>query len=399
VLSPGDASLHRLRGQMREWGADFRDRALELDRDPRTIQRCLDLPAVRFLATMGVPRRYRRPDLIDGHAFDGATAVERAVVMEELARADVGMLVAAPGPLLAGVLVQVTGDERQREWFYERVLDRPLWTCFALTEPDHGSDAASLRTSLTRRPDGGAVLRGAKRYVGNAVRAQVAAVFGRTGASMLGIGAALVETSTPGFHAEVIDTIGLRGACLSAVRLDDVEVPAGMVLGQHLSPSRRGVWAFTRTFNLLRPGVAAIALGIARGAYEYLLASRRSWTRGEQHHLDRLRRDLDGTRALVLSAAEAVDAEPGEGHLASAAKLRAVRLAEHATDLACALLGPGARLDHPLLDKMVRDARGMEFVEGTSNMQRLTIFHSVLAGRLDRSLSIRRSRAAAPSRR
>jgi alkylation response protein AidB-like acyl-CoA dehydrogenase len=385
VLSLGDPRLHRLRTQLREWGEDFREWALELDRDPEVIRRHLGLPAVRFLATMGIPRDYRRPEPIGGHVFDGATALERVVVLEELACADVGMLVASPGPLLAGVLVQVAADERQKEWFYRRMLAEPLWTCFALTEPDHGSDAASMQTSLTREPDGGAVLRGVKRYVGNAGRARLAVVFGRTGSSMLGINAVLIDTATPGFRAEVIDTLGLRGARVSAVHLDGVRVPPGALLGQHLSPSRRGMWAFTQTFNLLRPGVAAIALGIARAAHEYLLTHRRSLRRGEEHDVDLLGRHIDGTRALVHRAAAAVDARPADGYLASASKLRAVRLAEHATELACALLGPGARFEHPLLDKMVRDARGMEFLEGTSNMQRLTVFHSVLAGRLDRA--------------
>jgi alkylation response protein AidB-like acyl-CoA dehydrogenase len=385
VVSVVDQRLTHLRDQVREWAADFRDHALELDRDPEAIRRYLSLPAVRFLATMGVPRRYRRPDPIDGHVFDGSTALERVIVLEELACGDVGMLVASPGPLLAGVLVQVTGDERQREWFYERMLARPLWTCFALTEPERGSDATNLSTSLTKTADGGVVVRGAKRYVGNAARAQVGVVFGRTGTSMFSIGAVLLETATPGFRAEVIDTVGLRAGCLSAVHLDFVQVPAAQVLGRHLSPSRRGMWAFNQTFNLLRPGVAAIGLGAARAAHEYILANRRSLSRGRDHDVDRLGRRIDATRALVHQAAAAADAEPTEGHLASAAKLRAVQVAEHATDLACALLGPGARLDHPLLDKLVRDVRGMEFVEGTSNMQRLNLFQSTLAGKLDRA--------------
>jgi alkylation response protein AidB-like acyl-CoA dehydrogenase len=385
VVSLVDQRLSRLRDQMREWGADFRERALELDRDPEAIRRYLALPAVRFLATMGIPARYRRPDPIDGYLFDGATALERVVVLEELASADVGMLVAAPGPLLAGVLVQVAGDQRQKDWFYQRMLAEPLWTCFALTEPEHGSDATSLQTSLTKTPDGDVVVQGVKRYVGNAARAALGVVFGRSGGSPLGIGAVLLDTSTPGFRAEVIDTIGLRGACISAIHLDSVHVPGERVLCRHLSPSRRGVWAFTQTFNLLRPGVAAIALGIARAAHEYIMTHRRFLVRSDSHEVDRLGCHIDATRALVHQAAAAVDARPTEGGLASAAKLRAVQLAERATGLAAAMLGPGARLDHPLLDKLVRDARGMEFVEGTSNMQKLVVFQSTLVGELDRS--------------
>jgi alkylation response protein AidB-like acyl-CoA dehydrogenase len=381
VLTLDDGRLGRLRDQVREWAPDFRALAMEVDRDPEAIRAHLDLPGVRFLTTMGVPRRYRAPEPIGGEIFDGTSASERVVVMEELACGDAGVLVAAPGPLLAGVLLQVLGDESQQDWFHQRMLKSPHWTCFALTEPARGSDAGFLETTLTRETTGDAVLTGAKRYVGNAVRAQLAVVFGRTGASPLGITAAMLDTSAPGFRATAIETIGLRGARLSAVTLDNVGVAAEHLLGRHLSPSRRGMWAFTRTFNLLRPSVAAIGLGIARGAYEYMLAHRRRVTNDERHDLDRIGRAIDGVRVLTQRAAQAVDAQPGDGQLASAAKFRAARLAEQVTQRATAFFGPGARLEHPLLDKAVRDARGMEFIEGTSHMQRLAVFNGTVAAR------------------
>ncbi|MFI9008462.1 acyl-CoA dehydrogenase family protein [Actinosynnema sp. NPDC053489] len=383
-MSGLDARLVALRDQVREWGADFRRLGLELDRDPELIRGHFDLPAVRYLSTMGIPPEYGNvPIPIAGNRFYGTLALERAIIMEELACADVGMLVASPGPLLAGVLVDLLADREQKEWFYGRMLAEPLWTFFALTEPDRGSDAGGLTTTLTP-VDGGAVLAGEKRYVGNACRAQLGVVFARVGSGPLGVNAVLVETPAPGFSATALDSIGLRGARISAITMDDVHVPASRFVGRHLSPSRRGTWAFVQTFNLLRPGVAAIALGIARAAHEYVLEHRTTLRRDERDRLDELGRRITAARALVHLAARAVDARTSDGYLASAAKARAARLALDATHAACGFFGLGARFDHPRLDKLVRDARGMEFIEGTSNMQKLNLFQGLFTGKLDR---------------
>lgn len=380
-----DARLAALRGQLREWGADLRPLALEIDRDPEAIRHHFDLPAVRHLATMGIPAEYgHEPEKIDGHRFYGVSALERAVVMEELACADVGTLVAAPGPLLAGVAVGLFADETQKRWFYGRMLSEPLWTCFALTEPDGGSDATALRSTLAPTSDG-ALLSGEKRYVGNAARAQLGVVFARSRPGPLGISAVLVDTDVPGFHAEPLDMIGLRGARISSIVMDRVPIPEDRFLGRHLSATRRGVWAFVQTFNLLRPGVAAISVGIARAALDYVTAHRGTLRAAERERLDGLGRRVDAARRLVHHAAAAVDARGTDGHLASAAKLRAARLAEDTTLAACSFFGPGARLDHPLLDKLARDARAMEFLEGTATMQKLNLFQGLLGGKVERA--------------
>ncbi|MEU3499582.1 acyl-CoA dehydrogenase family protein [Streptomyces hundungensis] len=380
-----DERLLILRGQIREWGAQVRPLALEIDRDPEAVRHHFALPAVRHLATMGVPEEYgHEPEKIGGHRFYGVSALERAVVMEELACADVGTLVASPGPLLAGVAVGLCADDRQKRWFYGRMLAEPLWTCFALTEPEGGSDAAAMRTSLTSTPDGGALLSGEKRYVGNACRAQLGVVFARARPGPLGITAVLVDTAEPGFDARPLDMIGLRGARISSIVMDRMPIPEDRFLGGHLTATRRGVWAFVQTFNVLRPGVAAIAVGIARAALEYVAEHRSTLGGAERERYEELVRRVDATRHLVHHAAAAVDARGTDGHLASAAKLRAARLAEDVTLAAAAFFGPGARLSHPFLDKLARDARAMEFLEGTGNMQRLNLFQGLLGGKVDR---------------
>jgi len=375
-----DHGLVLLRKQVADWAVDFRALALELDADPDVIHQHLDLPAVRYLATMIVPAEWgAEPVRVAGRRFYGMAALERAVVMEELACADAGMLLASPGPAMCGVLVDLLADDAQKSWFYGRILADPQWTFFALTEPDRGSDATALQTRLT--PDG--VLDGAKRYVGNASRASMGAVFARTRPGPLGITAVLVDTAAPGYSATPLDMLGLRGARISAITLSGMEIPPDRVLGRHLSQTQRGMLACVRTFNRLRPAVAAMALGIARAAYEYVLANRSNPSKDEQCRLDRLRRRIDGTRELIHLAAATVDARADAGHLASAAKARACRLAEDTTIEACGFLGPGARLEHPLLDKLTRDARGVEFMEGTGNMQKLNLFQGLLQGKLD----------------
>jgi alkylation response protein AidB-like acyl-CoA dehydrogenase len=373
--------LTALRGQAREWGADFRAAALDLDRDPDRVKDFLDLPGVRCLSTLGIPPEFGAAPLTVGrHTFARVTALERVIVLEALARGDVGMTLAAPGPSMSGVLLEQLGDQGQRELFYGKLLEAPTWTCFALTEPDRGSDAGALTTTL-REEGGRRVLSGAKRYVGNAVRAQYATVFARTRSGPLGVTAVLLDTGSTGYSAEPLDTLGLRGAQLGAIALDRVVVDPDRVLGRHLSPTRRGIWACLQVFNQLRPGVAALALGIAESAHEYLREHRQSVRGTGRERIAVLGWKINATRDLVYQAAAAVDAT-GDGHLASAAKARACALAEEVTLTACELLGPGARLTHPLLDKLVRDARGVEFMEGTRNIQYLNLFQGLLAGRV-----------------
>ncbi|MEH1166483.1 acyl-CoA dehydrogenase family protein [Micromonospora sp. CPCC 205539] len=378
-----DDRLATLRRHTRAWSDDLRAHALDADREPGT-PRALDSAAVSYLRRTTIPPQFNDdPPVLDGHRFDGMTAIERVVAGEELARGDAGTLLAAPGPALCGVLVSRLGDSEQQEGFFARAQEGTLWTAFALTEPTGGSDAGRLATTLAATGDGHR-LDGTKRYVGNAARARVAAVFARNGPGPLSVTAVLVDTTDPGYAATPLPMIGLRAAQLCAVTLDGVAVAERDVLGRHLSASAAGMWAATQTFNQLRPGVAAIGLGIARAALDYVSANRRSLRCAERIRVDGLEADLHAARRLLYAAAYAVDANPRNGHAGSAAKARAAAVAEDATLAALALFGAGARLEHPLLDKLARDARGVEFMEGTRNIQRLNASQGVINGRFGR---------------
>jgi alkylation response protein AidB-like acyl-CoA dehydrogenase len=367
--------LAALRGHCADLAGDLRRFGPEIDRDPDTINRLLDHPAVHVLRASTVPVEYLDVPLrIGPHTYDLASCLERTVAMEELAYGDAGFVLACPGPSMSGVTVGALGDERQRAWYYERVGAAPTWTFFALTEPEKGSAAAELTTALT--PDGDDFrLSGAKRYVGNAAHAQLGVVFCRRAPGLIGIEAVLVDTADPGFSAEVLPTVGLRGARIAAITLDGVRIARDKVLGFDRRPTRRGLIGAIATLHRLRPGLAGIALGVARAALDHV-----GLPPGREPRLDALRDLVDVARTRTHRVAAAIDAGQVRVDRIGAMKARAAELAEGCTRLAAELLGPGSLLTDPYLDKLYRDARAFEFMEGTGNIQRLAVFQGVLNG-------------------
>ncbi|MFC7986860.1 acyl-CoA dehydrogenase family protein [Streptomyces sp. NPDC057336] len=372
-----DQRLRVLRQYVRDEAPALRTAAQELDTHPDGSTLYPKVPLLDRLATLQVPRRYaQNPLVIEGHEFLVASALERVVFHEEAAaHGDAALLLSAPGSLTAGMLVAALGDDEQQRGFFERVQERPTWTFLAMTEPHGGSDAANLRTTLTPCDDS-YLLNGTKRFIGNAHRSPLGVVTARTGAGPLGIRCALVETSHPGCGSGPIATLGMRGV-LGTLDFHDVPVPDAHLLGRHLSPTRRGMWGWLHAFNPLRCVAAALGVGIARAAYDYTKQHlpRRRATPGR--HLDALGARIRGVQALTRSAAAAVDADPANAHLPAAAKNAAACLAVEATSTALRLLGPGARLEHPLLDKWARDAHGIEYMEGTSHVQEQSVFNAL----------------------
>ncbi|MFI5758918.1 acyl-CoA dehydrogenase family protein [Streptomyces sp. NPDC051569] len=388
--------LGRLRAVTREQAAVLREVSLAVDADPGRLPGLLgtELPWQRFA---GLPAAYNPDPLrVDGHPVHLDRCIEQVVVWEELARADAGIALGLPGPAMSGFVLTELGDAEQLDRYYRRLAEGPVWTFFGMTEPAHGSDPAGMTTTLT--PDGpahdgggsGLVLNGTKRFVGNGARAGIGVVFARRRTGPLGVVAVLLDTGRPGFSGVPLDTIGLRALQLGELRMRRVPVAEEDVLGRHRSATRQGMWAATRTFNRYRPVVACLALGVAQAAYDYVALHRRDVLArrdGAFGEFGEFAGRLAGVRAMVLASACAADRDPSDGTLASAAKLGATRLAEDITTAAARAFGPGARWEHPLLDKWVRDARAFEFMEGTSNIQRLGLAQGYLHGRLSDDLA------------
>lgn len=373
-----DERLEAMRAVTAEYAADLRSRALAVDADPDDMKSHLDSPALSLIRTASMPERYRTTPLrADRWEYRYDSCLERVIGLLEMARGDAGLVLACPGPALAGVVVDALGSEDQRDRFYRRIAGGDAWTFFAMTEAARGNDATAMETRLER--DGADFrLHGAKRYIGNGARGDIGVVFARTGRGTLSIRAALVELPAPGWFGHRLDMIGLRGAYLSELHFDNVPVPRESLLGEHLPVTRRGMWGAIQTFNNVRVQVGAMAVGTALAMYD-LVIEQRPDALGADVVLGR----LEAARALIYEAATYVDGDPNRSYLSAAAKLTATRLAVDVAAWASASLGPASLLEHPLLEKWVRDVCAFEFMEGTTNIQRLHVAQGFLKGAAD----------------
>ena len=368
----------------RAMAADLRARALPVDTDPDGMDTHLGSTPFRMMQAASTPPRYRTAAADPSfHVTDSVSSLENIVAIVELARGDAGVMLACPGPALAGVVVEALGSDEQKEYFYRRLEDGRTWTFFAMTEPGCGNDATAMQTRLEPDGSGGYLLHGAKRYIGNGARGRIGVVFARTGRSPLSIRAALVEPPQPGWSGRRLDMVGLRGAYLSELEFDGVPVARHMLLGEHLPVTRRGMWGAIRTFNKMRIQVSALAVGTALAMLDYVAEHRAQASRAAAARLPLVEAQLEAVRQLIFEAAVRVDRFPDSGYISSAAKLGATRAAVRTARWAGAALGPGALIEHPLLEKWTRDAHGFEFMEGTGNIQRIHVAQGYQAGDAD----------------
>ncbi|MCX4750461.1 acyl-CoA dehydrogenase [Kitasatospora sp. NBC_01287] len=379
-----DAHLRAVRDLSREAAEDLRARALPIDADPEAMAAHLDSPVFTLFRQSDTPAEYRESipgglGLPAGVSLpDRRTCLQNVVGLIETARGDAATVLACPCPGLTGVLVELLGSPDQQERFYTRLHGGRTWPFFAMTEPAHGSDAGAMETRFEPDGAGGWLLFGAKRFVGNAARGGVGVVFGRTGPSALSIRAALVELPSPGWSARRLETIGLRGAYLSELAFDGVPVAGDMLLGGHLPTAQRGLWGALKTFNQVRLHVAAAAVGTALAMAEYV-GEHRKGAPGLELVLARAR----AARDLVCEAAGWMDHDPRRAYLSSAAKLGATAMAVATGRWASGAMGPAGLLEHPLLEKWTRDVGAFEFMDGTSNIQRLHVERGYRKGDAD----------------
>jgi len=372
-----DERLNASRNASAEAAMDLRARALSVDNDPDDMAEHVNTPVLRMIRNICTPIKYRSAEAdFGGWLFDNDSCLERVVGTMELARGDAGMLLATPGPALAGIVVDVLASPAQQEVFYRAIADGRTWTFFAMTEPDRGNDATTMTTRLEKDGAGGYRLYGRKRYIGSGARGGVGVVFARTGPSPLSIRAVLVRPEgLPGWHAQRLDMVGLRGAYLSELTFDGVPIERDMVLGEHLSPTRRGMWGAMRTFNNMRVQVACMALGTALAMHDYVRELRPA-----APGLDLAAGRLEAARQLVYDVAASVDDDAERAFFPSVAKLRCTPLAINTARWAARSLGPAGLLEHPLLEKWYRDVHAFEFMEGTTNIQRLHVAQGYLKG-------------------
>jgi acyl-CoA dehydrogenase len=380
-----DAMRERL-AVVRERGrTEARPKGLEADRLGRPIP--MDDPYFKLLIERGEgrtrwpgPAGQRRIEDGPAAASSTRTTVMALLSAEEFAYWDRGVGVAQPGPGLPEGNVLAMGSDEQKERFLSRFLepDRPRWACFAMTEPGCGSDAAAIQT--TARKDGDAwILNGAKCFIGSASRADWILVQATLDPSKgrEAQRAFFVEQGTPGLGGFKIEKkMGLKAYESTSFTLQDCRVPAANLLGgEERYQQRAGFKTAMRTFNAGRPVIAANAVGIGRAALDEALSfARDKDLLGRERVRDRLERSarkLKTARLLCLQAGWLADLQKPNILQASMSKAVAAQVGQEATSLGMELLGcAGARGDH-LIEKLYRDVKAMDIVEGTGQIQRV----------------------------
>ena len=318
----------------------------------------------------------------------GMDMVSYCVAIEEISRvcASSGVILSVNNSLVCDPLMRYATDEQKREFLAPLAAGKKLG-CFALTEPDAGSDAAALKTTAKRDGDD-YILNGSKVFITNGTHADTALVFATLDPALKhrGITAFIVAMDSPGFsrgHHEY--KLGVQASGTTQLYFDNLRVPAR----QRLGDEGKGFGVAMSTLDGGRIGIAAQAVGIAQGAFEAALKYAKEREQfghpiadfqAIQFYLADMAMELDAARLLVYKAAWAKENTKRCTLEAAQAKLFASEMAQRVTNKALQIHGGyGYTRDYDV-ERFFRDARITEIYEGTSEIQKLVIADSILKG-------------------
>ncbi len=360
--------------------AEITPHAAQWDRDahfePSLVGK---LGALGFLGMM-IPEAY------DGLGLDTTTYL---LALEEISAADasVGVLMSVHNSLPVQLLLKY-GSEAQKSEFVGPLARGEVLGAFALSEPDAGSDAASMRAQAVRDGDDW-ILNGTKAWISAGGHAGVILAMARTDAPDArkggkGIGAFILTPDLPGFTVgKKENKMGLRASETVQLVFDNMRVPGNRLLGD----ASKGFTYALASLEHGRMGIAAQGLGIARAAYEHSVAYAREREQfgkpiGEfqaiQFKLADMATRINAARALLHATAAAKDRGESVGEYASMCKLFATETAMWVTTQAIQIYGGyGYTTDYPV-ERLFRDAKVTEIYEGTSEIQRIVIGRAAL---------------------
>jgi alkylation response protein AidB-like acyl-CoA dehydrogenase len=312
----------------------------------------------------------------------------QCLVQEELCTGDlsIGNLLTSAG-FFASPLLALGSTEQCDRWLRPLSAPSPPLTAVAITEPQHGSDAAGLETVATRR-DRGYVINGQKTWISNGGAADFYIVFATVDRSRgaKGITAFVFEKGQQGVRfGEPIPKMGQRAIPNCPIFFDDAWLPEDSRLGDEGA----GFAGMMRTFEAARILVAAAATGVARAATEYAVSyarERRQFGKPIIEHqavafrLADMATKVEAARLLVWRAARRFDSGLDCSREASMAKLVASENATWVTHAAMQTLGGWSYSREYPVERWVRDARLEEIEEGTSDILRLIIARRLRAG-------------------
>jgi acyl-CoA dehydrogenase len=312
---------------------------------------------------------------------------DRCEVIEELAWGDSPIFwVIAQGGFFAAPLLALGSEEQKRRWLPPLCSADPPACAVAITEPEHGSDAAAIETSAVRA-EGGYVLNGRKKFIGNGHIADLCIVFATVdpGSRSRGVTAFLVENGDAGFlRGPRQPKMGSRCFPAAEVAFENCFVAEDRRIGAEGEGFRGLMWVF----DVARVQLAAGSVGLGRAALELAVdyAKQREAFGRAIHEFQAVsfrladaKLKLDQARLMTHRAAELADAGQPFSTEAAMAKLAASAASVFATSSAVMTLGGAGYIRDSLAQKWFRDAKLDEIWDGTSDIMRLLIARSLFS--------------------
>jgi len=367
-----------LRDSVREFAEEeVRPRAKEIDQSGEFPRQFYQQAGELGLAGVAVPEEY-------GGA--GMDTLAYCLVIEEVSRvcASSGVVLSVNNSLVCDPLLKFGSEEQKRDYLTPLARGQ-LLGCFALTEPEAGSDPAAIRSTAVRDGDE-YIINGNKLFITNGTDADIALVFASVDLEKRhqGITAFVVPADTPGYSRGGHEyKLGVNASGTTELAFEDMRVPVEQRLGEE----GEGFKVAMSTLDAGRVGIAAQAVGIAQGAFEEALAySQERQQFGKpiaefqaiQFYLADMSTELDAARLLAWKAAWAKEHKKRFSLEAAQAKLFASEMAQRVTNKALQIHGGYGYIREYNVERFFRDARITEIYEGTSEIQKMVISSWVL---------------------
>jgi alkylation response protein AidB-like acyl-CoA dehydrogenase len=311
----------------------------------------------------------------------GLDYISKAIIFEELGRSSFAIRTAVSVQVsLVEYVILTWGTKEQKEKYLPRLCRGDLIGCFALTEPESGSDAASIKTSAERKKDGW-VVNGSKTWITSGEIADIAIVFAKTDPSKgyKGITPFIIEKGTPGFTAEKITgKLGVKAANTGKLFFKDCFVPGENLIGN----AGGGFKIAMKALDNGRYGVAAGCVGVIEGCIEASVKyarERKQFGRPigsfqlVQDMISRMVVDRDAARLLVYRAGDLKNRGVRNTLETSIAKLFSSEAAVRAATDAIQVHGAYGYSNEYPVERYLRDAKVATIYEGTSQIQKLII--------------------------
>jgi acyl-CoA dehydrogenase len=378
-----DFSLTEEQKDIRRLAHDFAEKeirpvAWDYDRDSTWPQEIIEKAWEVGLMNNHVPEAYGGP---------GLDYLTGCLIEEELGWGCSGIGTSLMCNGLATAPVILAGSEKIKKEYLGRLTEEPKLASFCLTEPDAGSDVSGMRTTAVKKGDK-YVINGTKCFITNGSHADWYTVYAKTDkeAGHRGISAFVVPRDAGVVVDKKEDKLGQRASDTAMISFNEVEIPVDHLLGEE----NKGFKLAMMTLDRTRPGVSAMAVGIAQAAFEFAADYSKervqfgvpiAMHQAIQFMIADMATKIEAARLLVWKSGQLLDAGERNTLASSHAKRFAADTAMEVTVDAVQVYGGYGFIKEYPVEKLMRDAKIMQLYEGTSQIQRLVIAREVLMPR------------------